>query len=59
MDAMRANHRADRMAIEERRRQDMPKTADHERLPRSERHIAAAAHDAGFSRTPSTRRRVA
>ena len=37
----------------------MHETADHEGPSRNERHIAAAAHDAGFSRTPSRRRKVA
>ena len=59
MDAMRARHRADRMAIEERRRQDMYKAADHEIPPRGERHLAAASRDAGFGRTPTMRRTAA
>jgi len=58
MDAMRAKHRADRMAIEERRRQDMQKTADRKSPPSGERHLAAASRDAGFGRTPSKRRTV-
>lgn len=55
-DAMRAKDRANRMAIEEERRQDMQKTADRKSPPRGEGHIAPAAHDAGFGRTSSTRR---
>ncbi|MBO9650848.1 MAG: hypothetical protein J7605_20270 [Variovorax sp.] len=59
MDAMRAKHRAERMAIEETRRQDMQKTADCTCPPRSKRQLAEASRDAGFGRTPTTHRTAA